>query len=135
MSEIPVTGTGTQDLWPVIERLAVSFARRDDERGVSAEEQWTLQVLKIGEEFGEAAQAVIGARGTNPRKGYSHGWPDVQAEVADTAITALVTLARMRPDDAAEYLARQLAAKSATFLPGRQQPPSPGDRTEPEAHR
>ncbi|MGO4458852.1 MazG-like family protein [Streptomyces sp. M-16] len=134
MSEIPATGTGTQDLWPVIQRLAASFARRDDERGVSAEEQWTLQVLKIGEEFGEAAQAVIGARGTNPRKGYSHGWPDVQAEVADTAITALVALARMRPEDAAAYLARQLASKSAKFLPGPQQPPL-DDRPEPETHR
>ncbi|GAA3284574.1 hypothetical protein Slala03_30000 [Streptomyces lavendulae subsp. lavendulae] len=134
MSEFPVTGTRTQDLWPLIERLAESFARRDDERGVSAEEQWTLQVLKIGEEFGEAAQAVIGARGTNPRKGYSHGWPDVQAEVADTAITALVALARMRPDDAADYLARHLRAKSERFLPGRQQP-SPDERPDPSAHR
>ncbi|MFE3761483.1 MazG-like family protein [Streptomyces sp. NPDC059104] len=133
MSEIPVTGTGTQDLWPAIERLAASFVRRDDERGVSAEEQWTLQVLKIGEEFGEAAQAVIGARGTNPRKGYSHGWSDVQAEVADTAITALVALARMRPDDAAEYLARQFAAKSAKFLPGPQQQPPRDGRPDPEA--
>lgn len=134
MSEFPVTGTRTQDLWPLIERLAASFARRDDERGVSAEEQWTLQVLKIGEEFGEAAQAVIGARGTNPRKGYSHGWQDVQAEVADTAVTALVALARMRPDDAAEYLAGHLRAKSARFLPGPQQP-SPDDRPDPAARR
>ncbi|WP_331749433.1 hypothetical protein OG520_43815 (plasmid) [Streptomyces sp. NBC_00984] len=51
-------------------------------------------------------QAVVGVR-------------DVQAEVADTAITALVALARMRPD-AAEYFAGQIAEKSSRFLP--QQP-------------
>lgn len=110
-----------QDLWPTIEKLAASFAREDTARGLALHEQWTLQVLKIGEEFGEAAQAVIGVRGTNPRKGVSHAWTDVQAEVADTVITGLVTLARMRPDDAAEYLARQLAAKSANFIPAGQE--------------
>ncbi|MFE2931943.1 hypothetical protein [Streptomyces sp. NPDC059278] len=51
-------------------------------------------------------QAVVGVR-------------DVQAEVADTAITALVALARMRPD-AAEYFAGRITEKSSRFLP--QQP-------------
>ncbi|MFD5930242.1 MazG-like family protein [Streptomyces sp. NPDC060333] len=111
------------DVWKTIDELARSFTRRDDEREVPTEHQWTLQVLKIGEEFGEAAQAVIGVHGTNPRKGISHSWDDVQAEVADTAITALVTLARMRPHDAAEFFAGFLADKSSRFLVPT--PPSP----------
>ncbi|QES47195.1 hypothetical protein DEJ50_04440 [Streptomyces venezuelae] len=120
------------DVWKTISALAETFEVRDAGRGVAPEEQWTLQVLKIGEEFGEAAQAVIGVRGTNPRKGTSHTWEDVQAEVADTIITAMVALTRMRPDDAAEYFARQLALKSDRFLT-RQDPPGkavlPADRS------
>ncbi|MFJ3921890.1 MazG-like family protein [Streptomyces sp. NPDC090022] len=105
------------DVWKTIGALSDLFADRDTARGVPAEEQWTLQVLKIGEEFGEAAQAVIGVRGTNPRKGTSHSWEDVHDEVADTAITALVALSRMRPD-APAYFAEQLRRKSARFLEG-----------------
>ncbi|MDJ0383151.1 MazG-like family protein [Streptomyces sp. G-G2] len=104
------------NLWKTITELAVTFEASDTARALSIEEQWTLQVLKIGEEFGEAAQAVVGVRGTNPRKGQSHSWEDVHGEVADTAITALVALARMRPD-AADYFAQQIATKSSRFLP------------------
>ncbi|MFF5185880.1 MazG-like family protein [Streptomyces sp. NPDC000345] len=101
--------------WDTIARLARRFDAHDTALGLAPEEQWSLQVLKIAEETGEASQAVIGARGTNPRKGTSP-WDDAHAEVADVAITALVALARMRPDDAAEYLDRHLTAKSAKFL-------------------
>ncbi|MCB5910045.1 MazG-like family protein [Streptomyces sp. SF28] len=99
-----------------IRRLARRFTTHDEERGLSEPEQWTLQILKIAEETGEAAQAVIGARGTNPRKPAST-WGDVHAEVADVALTALVTLARMRPGDAETYLRQQLSIKAAQFLP------------------
>ncbi|MFG2287385.1 MazG-like family protein [Streptomyces sp. NPDC048595] len=103
-------------IWHTIAHLARRFTAHDDERGLDQAQQWTLQVLKIAEETGEASQAVIGVRGTNPRKGDSHTWRDVHAEVADVVITGLVALARMRPDDAAEFLHRQLAAKSGRFL-------------------
>ncbi|GAA3214828.1 hypothetical protein GCM10020256_15940 [Streptomyces thermocoprophilus] len=99
------------DDWDTIQRLADTFSRLDAENGLAPEEQWTLQVLKLAEEVGETAQAVIGARGTNPRKGHSHTWTDVQDEVADTVITGLVALARLRPD-AREYLTAVLARKS-----------------------
>lgn len=105
------------EIWDTIARLARRFNAHDDERGLDAAQQWTLQVLKIAEETGEASQAVIGVRGTNPRKGDSHTWKDVHAEVADVIITGLVALARMRPDDAAPYLCHQLSAKAAKFLP------------------
>ncbi|MGW1040992.1 MazG-like family protein [Streptomyces sp. NPDC002547] len=101
--------------WDTIHRLARRFNEHDAALGLDQDEQWSLQVLKIAEETGEASQAVIGARGTNPRKGTAP-WEDAHAEVADVAITALVSLARMRPDDAEEYLDQHLAAKSAKFL-------------------
>ncbi|MCY0937927.1 MazG-like family protein [Streptomyces sp. H34-S4] len=103
------------DVWKTIGALVARFDEHDRERGVGREESLTLQVLKIGEEFGEAAQAVIGARGTNPRKGNSHTWSDVEAEVADVIVTAMVALARMRPD-ARAFLAGHLREKSQRFL-------------------
>ncbi|MET9469715.1 MazG-like family protein [Streptomyces sp. NPDC006544] len=103
------------DPWKTIGALVARFDAHDRERGVGREESLTLQVLKIGEEFGEAAQAVIGARGTNPRKGNSHTWHDVEAEVADVVVTAMVALARMRPD-AAAFFAEHLREKSERFL-------------------
>ncbi|WP_330261568.1 MazG-like family protein [Streptomyces sp. NBC_00539] len=102
--------------WTTITALAHRFDAVDAALGMQPEESHTLQILKIGEEFGEAAQAVIGVKGTNPRKGNSHTWDDVHDEVADVVITAMVALARMRPD-AAGYFTRQLRLKAAKFLP------------------
>ncbi|MEU7121726.1 MazG-like family protein [Streptomyces zaomyceticus] len=107
----------SNDPWNTIRSLAALFTQLDAGRGMTPEEQWTLQVLKISEEVGEAAQAVIGARATNPRKGQSHTWDDVQEEVTDCVITGMVALARMRPDDAPDYFAAVLAKKAAKFLP------------------
>lgn len=112
--------------WATIDALAARFDACDAERGLRPEESHLLQVLKIGEEFGEAAQAVIGAKGANPRKGHSHSWQDVHDEVCDVVITGMVALARMRPD-AAAYFAGQLARKAAVFLPDRGAPPPPQD--------
>ncbi|MEU3955553.1 MazG-like family protein [Streptomyces achromogenes] len=102
--------------WDDIGRLAALFTSLDTERGITPEQQWTLQVLKISEEAGETAQAVIGAWGTNPRKGRSHTWRHVQEEVADTAITSLVSLYRMLGEEAPAFFAAVLAEKSAKFL-------------------
>jgi NTP pyrophosphatase (non-canonical NTP hydrolase) len=104
--------------WHTVAAFARHLDDHDDPLGLTPHEQWTLQVLKLAEETGEAAQAVIGARGTNPRKKHlSTGWSDVHAEVADVVITSLVALQRMRPDDAAAYLRDQLALKAEKFLP------------------
>ncbi|MET8980785.1 MazG-like family protein [Streptomyces sp. NPDC004539] len=51
-----------------------------------------LRVLKIGEEFGEVAEALHGALGANPRKGASHTWDDVRQELCDVIVTAMVAL-------------------------------------------
>lgn len=103
------------DTWTTITALAAHFDGSDQARGLALEDSHILQVLKIAEETGEAAQAVVGVKGTNPRKGNSHTWDDVHAEVADVVITGLVALARMRPD-AADYFAGQLKEKAAKFL-------------------
>jgi len=47
------------------------------------------RISKIGEEFGEVIQAMIGATGQNPRKGQTHSMPDVRKELLDVAVTAL----------------------------------------------
>ncbi|MFD3328014.1 MazG-like family protein [Streptomyces sp. NPDC058701] len=94
--------------------LGELFTGLDTERGMTPEQQWTLQVLKLTEEVGESAQAVVGAWGTNPRKAQG-SWLHVQEEVADTAITSMVTLYRMLGAQAPGFLAEVLAQKSARF--------------------
>ncbi|MEV5887015.1 MazG-like family protein [Streptomyces sp. NPDC052020] len=100
-----------------ISRLASRFTALDTARGIPPEQQWTLQILKLTEEAGESAQAVIGAWGTNPRKGQSHTWQHVREEVVDTAITSLVTLYRMLGDEAPLFFDTMLAEKAGKFLP------------------
>ncbi|CAM5308568.1 methyltransferase domain-containing protein [Streptomyces abikoensis] len=91
--------------WELVRRLT---DRLDGHSTLPAEQRRVLQILKISEEAGEAAEAVIGAMGQNPRKGFSHTWDDVQAEVCDVVITAMVALNRLTPD-AANIFARHLA--------------------------
>ncbi|MGW0707968.1 MazG-like family protein [Streptomyces sp. NPDC002643] len=64
-----------------------------------------LGLLKLQEEVGEVAQAVIGATGSNPRKGTTHTWDDVQAELCDVVITALIALRMLTPDAQAVFTA------------------------------
>ena len=47
------------------------------------------RISKIGEEFGEAIQAYIGATGQNPRKGTTCSLAEVCEELLDVAVTAL----------------------------------------------
>ncbi|MEV6689538.1 MazG-like family protein [Streptomyces sp. NPDC051130] len=101
--------------WDTTAELAAFF----DEKAahVPAEQRKVLQVLKIGEEFGEAAQAVIGATGTNPRKGLSHTWDDVVAEVCDVMVTSMVALHRLGvPDPAAVFAAHLQKTAARTFV-------------------
>ncbi|MFG2141850.1 MazG-like family protein [Streptomyces sp. NPDC048650] len=88
------------DTWQAIARLA---GRLEDHSTLPREQRILLQLLKIQEEAGEVAEAVIGAMGQNPRKGHSHTWEDVEAEVCDVIITGMVALTRMNPDAAAVF--------------------------------
>ena len=88
------------DTW---EKIADLVAWLDHESVLPAETEKLLRIMKLSEETGEVAQAVIGAMGQNPRKGVSHTWDDVQAEVCDVVITAMVLLASITPDARAVF--------------------------------
>lgn len=82
-------------LWESIDQL---HAWLDANRAHEGADGLLLRVLKLSEEVGEVAQAVIGATGQNPRKGTTHDWQDVQAELCDVVITALVALRTLTPE-------------------------------------
>ena len=92
--------------WATIDRL-VAWLDRGSE--LPAETKTILQILKITEEAGEVAQALIGVTGQNPRKGFSHSWHDVEKELCDVAITAMVALTRVNPDAARSVFREHLA--------------------------
>lgn len=81
--------------WETVEKL-VAWLDRNSE--LSPETKTILQILKITEEAGEVAQALIGVTGQNPRKGFSHSWRDVENELCDVIVTAMVALARVSPE-------------------------------------
>ncbi|MFD7130191.1 MazG-like family protein [Streptomyces sp. NPDC059894] len=96
--------TSPTDLWATVDAL---WAWLDADQPIAGREGLLLRMLKLSEEVGEAAQAVIGATGQNPRKGTSHTWEDVEAELCDVVITALVALRTLTPD-AREVFGRHL---------------------------
>lgn len=55
------------------------------------------RVSKVGEEFGEVIQAMIGATNQNPRKGLTHTMDDVTKELYDVALTALCAVIHINP--------------------------------------
>ncbi|MFI6461741.1 MazG-like family protein [Streptomyces sp. NPDC050528] len=83
------------DLWSGIDDL---WTWVDGNRPLDGREDLLLRMLKLSEEVGEVAQAVIGVTGQNPRKGVTHSWEDVQGELCDVVITALVALRTLTPD-------------------------------------
>ncbi|MDT3725870.1 MazG-like family protein [Streptomyces sp. DSM 41972] len=83
------------DLWGSVEAL---HGWLDANRVVDGPEEVLLRILKLSEEVGEVAQAVVGATGQNPRKGVTHTWEDVCAELCDVAVTALVALRTLTPE-------------------------------------
>jgi NTP pyrophosphatase (non-canonical NTP hydrolase) len=92
-------------LWETVDAL---WTWLDADQPVAGREGLLLRMLKLSEEVGEVAQAVIGATGQNPRKGTSHTWEDVESELCDVVITALVALRTLTPQ-AREVFARHLA--------------------------
>lgn len=82
------------DPWATVTRLHAWIASHHT---LPPEQDVLLRVLKLSEEVGEVAEAVIGATGQNPRKGTSHTWQDVEAELCDVIITAMVALRTLTP--------------------------------------
>ncbi|MFI1719879.1 MazG-like family protein [Streptomyces sp. NPDC020489] len=83
------------DIWSGIDDL---WTWLDSHRPLDGRQDLLLRMLKLSEEVGEVAEAVIGAMNHNPRKGASHTWDDVQSELCDVVITALVALRTLTPD-------------------------------------
>ncbi|MER5440571.1 MazG-like family protein [Streptomyces sp. NPDC002790] len=89
------TDTADNDLWETIDRLR---AWLDANNARPPQEALLLRMLKLAEEVGEVSEAVIGAVGQNPRKGVSHSWADVESELCDVVVTALVALGTLTPN-------------------------------------
>ncbi|WP_055698972.1 MULTISPECIES: MazG-like family protein [Streptomyces] len=105
-----------QDPWETVGRL---YEWLDSHNERAPQEALLLRMLKLSEEVGEVAQAVIGATGQNPRKGTTHSWEDVQAELCDVVVTAMVALRTLTPearDVFAEHL-RRVDARSKIVMP------------------
>ncbi|MFE6662406.1 MazG-like family protein [Streptomyces sp. NPDC057697] len=83
------------DIWRTVDELCGWL---DAETGIPPAQDLLLRMLKLSEEVGEVAQAVIGATGQNPRKGATHSWQDVEAELCDVIVTAMVALRTLTPD-------------------------------------
>jgi NTP pyrophosphatase (non-canonical NTP hydrolase) len=73
-----------------------------------------VRLLKLTEEVGEAAEALIGMRGLNSRKGICRTRDDLLAELADVIITAAVAMSGIAGDvdEARSHLERRLAIVS-----------------------
>jgi hypothetical protein len=56
------------------------------------------RVSKIGEEYGEAVNALIGITAQNPRKGYYSSREELIKELLDVAATALVAVEHFTKD-------------------------------------
>jgi phosphoribosyl-ATP pyrophosphohydrolase len=83
------------DVWATIEKIT---GQLDASSTVAPDTEKLLRIMKLTEEAGEVTQAVIGTLGQNPRKGITHTWDDVQAELCDVMFTAMVALATLTPD-------------------------------------
>lgn len=70
----------------IYEKISTSSSQQLGRNGV------LLRLLKVQEEGGEVAEAVIGFTGANKRKGFSHTEDDVAKELADVVVTAMVAL-------------------------------------------
>ncbi|WP_217142531.1 MazG-like family protein [Streptomyces sp. AC627_RSS907] len=97
-------GEVPEDLWTTIDAL---WKWLEADQPVGGREGLLLRMLKLSEEVGEVAEAVIGATGQNPRKGVTHTWDDVEAELCDVVITAMVALRTLTPE-AREVFGRHL---------------------------
>jgi NTP pyrophosphatase (non-canonical NTP hydrolase) len=83
------------DAWGTIEEIVGWL---DASSRLPPETEKLLRIMKLTEETGEVTQAVTGTLGQNPRKGVTHTWDDVQAELCDVMFTAMVALATLTPN-------------------------------------
>ncbi|MFI1972019.1 MazG-like family protein [Streptomyces cinnamoneus] len=101
-----------QHVWNTVDRLKEWL---DENNPAPEQTHRTMRVLKLTEEVGEVAQAVMGATTYNPRKGASHTWQDVEKELCDVMLTAMVALRTLTPD-AHKVFAERLETVAARSL-------------------
>lgn len=106
------------EMWDRVRSIRVWLDENTGEQ--TPRERELLRVLKIGEEFGEVAEALHGAHNANPRKGASHTMVDVSKELIDVAVTTLVALDTIDPE------ARKAFDARLQYLVERVIPPSGG---------
>ncbi|QIB46099.1 MazG-like family protein [Streptomyces aureoverticillatus] len=123
----PAPADAPTDLWATVDRLHGWLESHSQN---PPRETLLLRMLKLAEETGEVAQAVIGATGQNPRKGTTHTWDDVESELCDVVITALVALRTLTPAPE-QALASRLRAVEQRSVPGRNPESAPGRSPEP----
>ena len=77
-----------------------------------------IRLLKLTEEIGEVADAFLGVRGLNRRKGICRTRQDLLDELSDVIITAAVAMTGITEDadHARAHLARRLATVTAQGL-------------------
>lgn len=85
--EIPVP-TSLDELWRAIRDLRQGL----DRHLRPADDPIAISLLKIGEEYGEATSAYIGAAGLSARKGTYASHEDIADELTDVIITAMIAL-------------------------------------------
>jgi NTP pyrophosphatase (non-canonical NTP hydrolase) len=83
------------DAWGIIREIVKWL---DDSSTLPPDTEKLLRIMKLTEEAGEVTQAVTGTLGQNPRKGVTHTWEDVEAELCDVILTAMVALTTVSPD-------------------------------------
>lgn len=81
--------------WDTVDQLVEWL---DGASALPRETERLLRVMKLSEEVGETTQALIGVLGQNPRKGVTHTWQDVEAELCDVILTAMVALTTVNVD-------------------------------------
>ncbi|GAA2266752.1 hypothetical protein GCM10010430_59770 [Kitasatospora cystarginea] len=103
---------GKPRVWAQVDRIHNRLAAHCEQTG---RDFVSMQVLKVQEEAGEAAQALLGVLGANPRKGNSHTMADLQAELCDVIVAGMVALRATTPE-AANVLSDHVAAWSPDGL-------------------
>lgn len=101
--------------WDTVDQLVEWL---DDASALRPDTKRLLRVMKLSEEVGETTQALFGVLGANPRKGVTHTWQDVENELCDVILTAMVALATLNPD-AREVFAERFEYVAARSLSSR----------------